>query len=163
MKNNSVTPDRLGPWTGHVLRMYRREIWENLLLSIALGVFVVPCVLMVVAVPIKAIYLCVTGESLPQLPYPNLLVVVVLCEMVCVFVVMSFRRLFVRSVRDLVLSIRVRKTIREHIGKGNPVTALRVAVNHWVRAMEGPDGRATVNEFLDGLEYMDEGELVGKI
>ena len=163
MKNNSVTLNRLGPWTGHVLRMYRKEIWENLLLSIVLGIFVVPCALMVVAVPIKAMHLWVTGDSLPELPYPNLLVVVVLCEMVCVLVVMSFRRSFVCSVKDLVLSIRVRNMIREHIEKGNPVTALWVGVNHWIRAMEGPDGRTTVNEFLNGLEYMDEGELVGKI
>ena len=163
MRKKSDMPDRLGPWSGHVLKMYRREIWENLLLSIVLGVFVIPCALMVVAVPIKAIYLWVTGESLPELPHPNFLVVFVLCEMVCILVVMSFRRCFVRSVRDLVLSIRVRNVIREHIEKGNPVTALRIAVNHWVRAMEGPDGHVTVNEFLDGFEYMDEGELVGKI
>lgn len=163
MENNSVTPNRLGPWTGHVLKMYRKEIWENLLLSIVLGIFVVPCALMVVAVPIKAIHLWVTGGSLPELPYPNLLVVVVLCEMVCVLVVVSFRKHFVRSVRDLVLSIRVRNMMREHIEKGSPVTALWVGVNHWSCAMEGPDGRATVNEFLDGLEYMDEGDLVGKI
>ena len=163
MKDNSGVSSKLGPWTGHVLKMYRKEIWENLLLSIVLGVFVVPCALMVVAVPIKAIHLWVTGESLPELPYPNLLVVVVLCEMVCVLVVVSFRRCFVRSVKDLVLSIRVRNMIREHIEKGNPVTALRVGVNHWACAMEGPDGRGTVNEFLEGLEYMDEGELVGKI
>ena len=163
MENNSVTPNRLGPWTGHVLKMYRKEIWENLLLSIVLGIFVVPCALMVVAVPIKAMHLWVTGDNLPELPYPNLLVVVVLCEMACVLVVMSFRRSFVRSVKDLVLSIRVRNMIREHIEKGNPVTALWVGVNHWACAMEGPDGRATVNEFLEGLEYMDESELVGKI
>ena len=162
MKNNNGA-DSLGPWTGHVLRMYRKEIWENLLLSIVLGVFVVPCALMVVAVPIKAMHLWVTGGSLPELPYPNFLVVFVLCEMVCILVVMSFRRSFVRSVKDLVLSIRVRNVIMEHIEKGNPVTALRVAVNHWACAMEGPDGRVTVNEFLDGFEYMDEGELVGKI
>ena len=163
MRKKSDMTDGFGPWTGHVLKMYRKEIWENLLLSIVLGVFVVPCALMVVAVPIKAMHLWVTGDSLPELPYPNLLVVVVLCEMVCVLVVVSFRRSFVRSVKDLVLSIRVRNVIREHIEKGNPVTALWVGVNHWACAMEGPDGRATVNEFLEGLEYMDEGELVGKI
>lgn len=163
MRNNSGVPSRLGPWTEHVLKMYRKEIWENLLISIALGAFVVPCALMVVAVPIKAMHLWVTGGSLPELPYPNFLVVVVLCEMVCVLVVMSFRKHFVRSVKDLVLSIRVRNMIREHIEKGNPVTALWVAVAHWACAMEGPDGRGTVNDFLEGLEYMDEGELVGKV
>lgn len=163
MRNNSGAPSKLGQWTEHVLKMYRKEIWENLLLSIVLGVFVVPCALMVVAVPVKAIHLWVTGDSLPELPYPNLLVVFVLCEMVCVLVVMSFRKYFVRSVKDLVLSIHVRKIIREHIEKENPVTALWVGVNHWAYEMEGPDGRGTVNEFLEGLEYMDEGELVGKI
>lgn len=152
-----------GPWTGHVLRMYRREIWENLLISVALGAFVVPCALMVAAVPIKAVFLWVTGESLPELPYPNFLVVFVLCEMVCVLVVVSFGKCFVRSIRDLVLSIRVRNVMREHIDKGNPVTALRVAVAHWACVMEGPDGHVTVNEFLDGFEYMDECELVGRI
>lgn len=163
MRNNSGVPSKLGPWTGHVLRMYRKEIWENLLLSIGLGIFVVPCALMVAVIPIKAIHLWVTGDGLPELPYPNFLVVFALCEMVCVLVVMSFRRSFVRSVKDLVLSIRVRNVIRERIEKGSPVTALWIAVNHWACEMEGPDGRGTVNDFLEGLEYMDEGELVGKI
>ena len=163
MKNNSGVSSRVGPWTGHVLRMYHKEIWENLLFSIALGILIVPCALMVVVVPIKAIYLWVTGESLPELPYPNFLMVGTLYGMVSVFVVMSFSRHFIRSVKDTVVSIRVRNVMREHIEKGNPVTALRVAVAHWSSAMEGPDGCATVNEFLEGLEYMDEGELVGKI
>ena len=163
MRNNSGAPSKLGPWTGHVLKMYRKEIWENLLISLALGILVTPCALMVVVVPIKAVYLWVSGESLPELPYPNFLMVGTLYGMVSVFVVMSFSKHFIRSVRDTVKSINVRKTIREHIEKGNPVTALRIAVAHWACAMEGPDGRATVNEFLDGLEYMDEGELVGKI
>jgi hypothetical protein len=118
---------------------------------------------MVVVVPIKAIYLWVAGESLQALPYPNFLMVGTLYGMVSVFVVMSFGKHFIRSVKDTVVSIRVRNVIREHIKKGNPVTALRVAVTHWACAMEGPDGRGTVNEFLERLEYMDEGELVGKI
>ena len=164
MKNKSGVSSRLGPWTGHVLRMYRKEIWENLLFSIALGILIVPCALMVVVVPIKAIYLWLTGDSLPELPYPNFLMVGTLYGMVSVFVVMSFSKHFIRSIKDTVVSIRVRNVIREHIKKGNPVTALRVAVAHWACAMEGlMDGRATVNEFLEGLEYMDEGELVGKV
>ena len=162
MKDNSGVSSRLGPWTGHVLKMYRKEIWENLLISLALGILVTPCALMVV-VPIKAIYLWVTGESLPELPYPNFLMVGTLYGMVSVFVVMSFSKHFAHSIKDTVISIRVRKAIREHIEKGNPVTALWVGVNHWSYAMEGPDGRATVNEFLEGLEYMDESELAGKI
>ena len=163
MRKKSDMTDGFGPWTGHVLRMYRKEIWENLLFSIALGIIIVPCALMVVVVPIKAIYLWVTGESLPELPYPNLLMVGTLYGMVSVFVVMSFSKHFIRSIKDTVVSIRVRNMIREHIDKGNPVTALWVAVNHWACAMEGPDGRGTVNEFLERLEYMNEGELVGKI
>ena len=163
MKKNNGAPNKLGPWTGHVLRMYRKEMWENLLFSIALGIIIVPCALMVVVVPIKAIYLWVTGESLPELPYPNFLMVGTLYGMVSVFVVMSFSKHFIRSIKDTVVIIRVRNMIREHIKKGNPVTALRIAVAHWACAMEGPDGRGTVNEFLDGFEYMDEGELVGKI
>lgn len=163
MRKKSDMADGFVPWTGHVLKMYRKEIWENLLFSVALGILIAPCALMVVVVPIKAIHLWVTGESLPELPYPNFLMVGTLYGMVSVFVVMSFSKHFIRSVRDTVKSIRVRNVIQEHIEKGNPVTALRVAVAHWACAMEGPDGRATVNEFLDGLEYMDEGELVGKI
>lgn len=163
MRNNSDAPSKLGPWTGHVLKMYRKEIWENLLFSFALGILIAPCALMVVVVPIKAIYLWVTGESLQALPYPNLLMVGTLYGMVSVFVVMSFSKHFIRSIKDTVVSIRVRNVIQEHIEKGNPVTALRIAVAHWACAMEGPDGRATVNEFLEGLEYMDEGDLVGKI
>lgn len=163
MRKKSDMTDGLGPWTGHVLKMYRKEIWENLLFSVALGILIVPCALMVVVVPIKAIYLWVTGESLPELPYPNFLMVGTLYGMVSVFVVMSFSKHFIRSIKDTVASIRVRNVIRENIKKGNPVTALWIAVNHWVRAMEGPDGRATVNEFLEGLEYMDESDLVGEI
>ena len=162
MKNNNGA-DRLGPWTRHVLKMYRKEIWENLLFSIALGTLIAPCALMVVVVPVKAIHLWVTGESLQALPYPNFLMVGTLYGMVSVFVVMSFSKHFIRTIKDTVVSIRVRNVIKEHIEKGNPVTALRVAVAHWACAMEGPDGRGTVNEFLDGLEYMDESELVGKV
>ena len=108
MKKNNGAPNKLGPWTGHVLRMYRKEMWENLLFSIALGIIIVPCALMVVVVPIKAIYLWVTGESLPELPYPNFLMVGTLYGMVSVFVVMSFSKHFIRSIKDTVVSIRVR-------------------------------------------------------
>ena len=52
------------------------------------------------------------------------------------------------------------------VDKGRPVVALQYGVKHWTHeALRGTagEGARTVEEFLDGLDYVDERELVEKV
>ena len=74
--------------------------------------------------------------------------------------------MLVRHVK-LVLRFRcVRDGVRGFVDEGRPVAALKYGMKHWPHGvLRGPscEGAATVGEFLDGLDYVDERELVGKI
>lgn len=55
---------------------------------------------------------------------------------------------------------------RGFVDEGRPVAALKYGVKHWTHGVvRGPagEGARTVEEFLGGLDYVDERELVGKI
>ena len=74
--------------------------------------------------------------------------------------------MLVRRVKLVRWLRRVRDGVRGLVDEGRPVAALKHGVKHWSHGvLWGPagEGAATVGEFLDGLDYADERELVGKI
>lgn len=72
----------------------------------------------------------------------------------------------VRHVKLVLRFRRVRDGVRGFVDEGRPVAALKYEVKHWTHgALRGSasEGARTVGEFLDGLDYVDERDLVGKV
>ena len=72
----------------------------------------------------------------------------------------------VRHVKLVLRFRRVRDGVRRFVDEGRPVVALKHGMKHWTHGvLRGPagEGARTVGEFLGGLDYVDERELVGRI
>ena len=61
MRKKSDMPDGFGPWTGHVWRMYRREVQDDCLVVFTVGMIFVPLLVLSVFMPFWAAKIWVEG------------------------------------------------------------------------------------------------------
>lgn len=164
MRKKSDMTDGFGPWTRHVLKMYRREVQDDCLIVFTVGLIFVPLLVLSVFMPFWAAKIWVEGIG-GEFAF-NAAVALLIALVVSVPATVILGVVFIRRVKLVLRFRRVRDGVRGFVGEGRPVAALKYGVKHWTHgALRGPssEGARTVGEFLDGLDYVDERELVGKI
>ena len=156
--------DGFGPWTRHVLKTYRREVQDDCLVVFTVGLIFVPLLVLSVLMPFWAVKIWVEGTG-GEFAF-NAVVSLLIALVVSVPATVILGVVFVRHVKLVLWFSRVRDGVRGFVDEGRPVAALKYGVKHWTHGvLRGPagEGACTVGEFLDGLDYVDERELVGKI
>ena len=156
--------DGFGPWTRHVLKMYRREVQDDCLVVFTVGLIFVPLLVLSVFMPFWSEKIWVEGTG-GEFAF-NAAVALLIALVVSVPATIILGVVFVRHVKLVLRFRRVRDGVREYVDEGNPVAALKYGVKHWTHGpLRGPagEGARTAGEFLDRLDYVDERELVGKI
>ena len=157
-------PDGFGPWTKHVLKMYRREVQDDCLIVFTVVMIFIPLLVSSVAVPFWAATIWIEGTG-GEYAF-NAAVALLIALVVSAPAMIILGVVFVRHVKLVLRFSRVRDGVRGFVDEGRPVAALKYGVKHWTHGvLRGPsgEGACTVGEFLDGLDYVDERELVGKI
>lgn len=157
-------PDGFGPWTGHVLKMYCREVQGDCLIAFTVGLIFVSLLALSVFMPFWAATIWVEGTG-GEFAF-NAVVALLIALVISVPATVVLGVVFVRHVKLVLRFRRVRDGVRGFVDESKPVAALQYGIKHWTHgALRGPasKGACTVGEFLDGLDYVDERELVGKI
>lgn len=156
--------DGFVPWTGHVLKMYRREVQDDCLVVFTVGMIFVPLLVLSLFMPFWAAKIWVEGIG-GEFAF-NAVVALLIALVVSVPATVALGVMLVRHVKLVLRLRRVWDGVRGFVDEGRPVAALTYGVKHWTHGVfRGPDGEGarTVEEFLDGIDYVDERELVGKI
>ena len=150
--------------TGHVLKMYRREVQDDCLIVFTVGLIFVPLLVFSAFMPFWAAKIWVEGIG-GEFAF-NTVVALLIALVVSVPATVILGVMLVRHVKLVLWFRRVRDGVRGFVDEGRPVAALKYGVKYWTHGvLRGPagEGARTVGEFLEGLDYVDERELVGRI